>query len=262
LHNAGNVLNGVNISAATVTEMLRSSKLDKMGKAVEMIKSHASDLPTFLTQDEKGKKIPGYLSKITDVLGKEQQALLEEMGSVQRSLQHIQHIVSAQQTFAKGAVLLEKVDIAAIVEEALGLNKLAGGSISVVKAFAKCPKIETDKHLVMQILLNLFNNAAKAVGARGEEARITIRLEQVERDGSGYARIVVADNGMGIAAENLAKIFTYGYSTWDNGHGFGLHGSANAARQLNGELSAASDGPGCGAAFTLDLPRNLQKCTA
>ena len=66
--------------------------------------------------------------------------------------------------------------------------------------------------------------------------------------------IAVMDNGTGIAPENLTRVFSHGFTTKKDGHGFGLHSGALAARELGGTLSAHSDGPGKGAVFTLKLP--------
>ncbi len=67
-------------------------------------------------------------------------------------------------------------------------------------------------------------------------------------------QIAVSDNGVGIPPENLTRIFAHGFTTRKNGHGFGLHSGALAAKQLGGNVLAQSDGPGHGATFTLDLP--------
>jgi signal transduction histidine kinase len=67
----------------------------------------------------------------------------------------------------------------------------------------------------------------------------------------------VADNGIGIAPENLTRIFQYGFTTRKSGHGFGLHSSALTARELGCNLTASSDGADCGATFTLELPCHL-----
>jgi signal transduction histidine kinase len=66
--------------------------------------------------------------------------------------------------------------------------------------------------------------------------------------------IVVRDNGVGIPAANLPRIFTFGFTTRKEGHGFGLHSSANAANELGGTLRGESGGPGRGSVFTLELP--------
>jgi signal transduction histidine kinase len=66
--------------------------------------------------------------------------------------------------------------------------------------------------------------------------------------------IAISDNGIGIAPEILPRIFTHGFTTRANGHGFGLHSAALAAQDLKGSLQGTSAGLGRGATFTLDLP--------
>lgn len=76
----------------------------------------------------------------------------------------------------------------------------------------------------------------------------------VQRSGDAAAQISVADRGVGIAAENLTRIFSHGFTTRPEGHGFGLHSCVLAAREMRGSLTVHSDGAGQGAIFTLDLP--------
>jgi signal transduction histidine kinase len=66
--------------------------------------------------------------------------------------------------------------------------------------------------------------------------------------------ITVIDNGVGIPPENLTRIFNHGFTTRKGGHGFGLHSSALAAKELGGSLTVHSEGWGLGAVFTLELP--------
>jgi signal transduction histidine kinase len=103
----------------------------------------------------------------------------------------------------------------------------------------------------MQILINLVRNAKYACDESGRtDKQITVRTTS---DGQGV-KIAVIDNGVGIPAENLTRIFNHGFTTRKTGHGFGLHSGALAARELGGSLSAQSDGPGMGAVFTLAIP--------
>jgi signal transduction histidine kinase len=67
-------------------------------------------------------------------------------------------------------------------------------------------------------------------------------------------RISVIDNGVGIPAQNMDRLFTHGFTTRQSGHGFGLHSGALAAQELGGTLHAESEGAGRGAAFILELP--------
>ena len=57
-----------------------------------------------------------------------------------------------------------------------------------------------------------------------------------------------------IPAASLGRIFTLGFTTRKDGHGFGLHSAALAAAEMGGSLVAESDGLGQGATFTLELP--------
>ena len=113
------------------------------------------------------------------------------------------------------------------------------------------PNVSTDKHKVMEILINLVRNAKYACDDSGRpEKRITLRTRS---DGQRFT-IAVIDNGVGIPAENLTRIFNHGFTTRKDGHGFGLHSGALAAKELGGSLRVQSAGPGQGATFTLELP--------
>jgi signal transduction histidine kinase len=105
---------------------------------------------------------------------------------------------------------------------------------------------------VLQILVNLIHNAKYALDASGRADRqLTVRVGLAREN---WLEVKVADNGIGIPAENLTRIFSLGFTTRKGGHGFGLHSGANAAKEMGGTLQAQSDGAGKGAQFTLELP--------
>jgi signal transduction histidine kinase len=94
-------------------------------------------------------------------------------------------------------------------------------------------------------------NSIQSITAYGpEKKQLALRLCRTQ----DRVRFVVIDNGVGIAAENLARIFSHGFTTKKDGHGFGLHSCILMARGLGGSLTAKSEGPGKGATFTLELP--------
>ena len=111
--------------------------------------------------------------------------------------------------------------------------------------------MKTDRHKVMQILVNLLSNAKHALDHSDGDRRMKVRVVQNQE---GLLEIAVIDNGVGIPPENLSRIFSHGFTTKKMGHGFGLHSGALAAKELGGTLKAHSDGPGLGATFTLTLP--------
>jgi len=114
------------------------------------------------------------------------------------------------------------------------------------------PPVVADRHKVLMILINLISNAKYAMDAVPEGKRHL--LLKVARAQGDRVRLEVSDTGMGIAPELLTRIFQYGFSTREQGHGFGLHSSALAARELGGTLTVHSGGPGQGASFSLELP--------
>ena len=255
LHNVGNVLNSVSVSATLVGDRLRRSKVTNLRRATAMLREQNGHLAEFLTTDPKGKLLPEYLGTAADQLFAEQTELVAEMDSVGLHIEHIKEIVSMQQNYAKVSGVYENLRPQELVEDALRLNVAAfeRHHIDLSREFEKdLPKICVDRHKFLQILINLLRNAKHAMEDKPEgERQMVIRVGLA---GPGRVKIVVSDNGIGIPAENLAKIFNHGFTTKKDGHGFGLHSGANAAKEMNGNLVARSKGPGQGAEFTLELP--------
>ena len=254
LHNVGNVLNSVNVAATLVSDMVRRSKAVNLARLAAMLKEHGQDLSAFLTQDEKGKQIPGYLEQLGKHLADEQQHLLRELDEMRKSVDHIRDIVATQQGYAKVGGTIEPVIASDLVEMALRmqLTALTRHDVTVNRQYSPVPTVLAEKHKVLQILNNLIRNAKQAMEANLDgQKHLTIRIAP---NGQGGVSIQVQDNGMGIAPENQAKIFSHGFTTRSSGHGFGLHSAALAAKEMGGSLTVHSEGTGKGATFSLDLP--------
>jgi signal transduction histidine kinase len=254
LHNVGNVLNSVNVSATLVAELSQKSQGAGVARVVALMREHERDLGTFITSDSRGKHLPTYLAHLAEHLRYEQDTMVRELDSLRTNVGHIKDIVAMQQSYAKVSGVSEIVGAVALMEDCLRLNAgaLSRHQIEVIRDFDGDPSLNVDKHKVLQILVNLVRNAKHACEDSGEShRRITLRV----RDADGRVRISVVDNGVGIAPENLTRIFNHGFTTRASGHGFGLHSGALAARELGGSLTVRSEGVGRGATFTLDLPR-------
>ena len=262
LHNVGNVLNSVNVSAGIIGSKLSDSKDQGLAKAVQLMNEHATDLGDFLTRDAKGKALPGYLNKLVAALAAEKQSIAQELESLIRSIDHIKDIVATQQSYSGATSVVESVQIKDLIEDALRINaaSITRHQITVIKEYVDVPLLLLDKHLVLQILVNLIGNAKHAMeGMHDQLHQISLRTQIAGPADRPRLRIRVADNGEGIGPENLAKLFGHGFTTRKNGHGFGLHSCALAAKEMEGTITAHSDGPGQGAAFTLELPINLPR---
>lgn len=257
LHNVGNVLNSVNISADLVTRKLRSSKALGLGRAVQLINERQGDLGTFFTEDEKGKLLPGYLNQLVDAIALEKQGMTDELAQLSKSVDHIKDIVATQQHYAGASTLKEPVHISALMDDALRMNAgaLSRHNVTVVKHYAQVPEILADKHRLLLIMVNLISNAKYAMSNLVDRPRQMTLTVQPRDDAT--LQISVKDDGEGIPAENMTRIFTHGFTTRKEGHGFGLHSCALAAVEMNGQLTAHSDGPGLGAMFTLTIPMVL-----
>ncbi len=255
LHNVGNVLNSVNVSATVVVDRLRQSRITGLQKTVRLLEQHAGDLGRFFTEDPKGKLVPDYLGKLYWQLDNERNELIGELAGLTRNLDHIKEIVTMQQSYAKVDGLTEAVSPAVLLEDALRLNEdaLVRSQVTVERDYdGSAPKVKVDRHKVLEILVNLVTNARHAVcSADRRDRRIRVRVgPPCQRRVS----VEVEDNGIGIPAENLVRVFQHGFTTKKNGHGFGLHSGALAARQMGGSLTVKSAGPGQGATFRLELP--------
>ena len=254
LHNVGNVLNSVNVSAGLVVEKLRRSKAPKLAKAAALLTEHNGHLGEYLTNDPNGQKLPGYLAKLGEFFVVENAELLEEVDQLGRNIEHIKEVVAMQQSYAKVSGVFENLPAHRLLEDAIAMNigAFERHGVKVERKFSAVPLVRVDRHKVLQILINLIRNAKYALDeVERTDKTITLSVFAINERA---VHIVVADNGIGIPPENLTRVFAHGFTTREEGHGFGLHSGANAAHAMGGSLSVASAGPGQGATFTLELP--------
>jgi two-component system sensor histidine kinase ChiS len=254
LHNLGNILNGVTISSSLIEEKLQRSKIPKLQKVAEMLKEHAHDLPGFIADDNRGKVLPAFITQLSEHLEAELTALFDEVDALRACTEHAAGVISTQQSFAMPHSAMREVIAASdLMERALVLGRgaFAMRGVSLDCDLACEASVMVDANKVLQILLNLFANARHAVAALPDSQR-QVKLRTAISDGGVI--LVVSDNGIGISSIHLPLIFNQGFTTREGGHGFGLHSSANWARELGGKLTCASAGLGHGATFTLELP--------
>ncbi len=253
LHNVGNVLNSVNVSASLVAGKIRESRVDNLVALIHILEQHSGDLQAFLATDPKGQRVLPYLAKLGGHLQSERDSMMNELELLTSHVGHIKQIVATQQSYAKVSGQVENIRLAELVDDAFRILEpgLVRHEIKVERDFETLPLIAAEKHTILQILLNLLRNAKQALDDwNGEKTiRVSIRRLGVDR-----VSLSVQDSGPGLPAENLTRIFGHGFTTKADGHGFGLHSCALAAGQMGGSLRAESGGPGRGAAFTLVLP--------
>jgi signal transduction histidine kinase len=219
-----------------------------------MLREKNGQLGEFLTNDPKGQLLPNYLADLSQHLENERLEARAEIELLTRNIEHIKDIVAMQQTYARVSGLSEVLPVESLIEDALQLNmdSFTRHRITVVRDFAIVPSVTVDKHKALQILVNILRNAKHAMDeSQPNEKRLTLRIR---KQNESAVAIAVSDTGVGIAPENLTRIFSHGFTTRKDGHGFGLHSAALAAQQMGGRLLAQSEGPGHGATFVFELP--------
>lgn len=253
LHNVGNVLNSVTVSANLVIETLARSRLPNLGKACNLLQTNLAGCGPFLTEDPRGRQLPEYLLNLARTLEEERASIHQELEQLRKNIEHIRDIVSMQQSFAKSRQMEGPADLNQLLDDAIRINEagIERHGIRLERDYGKLPTVVVDSHRFLQIIVNLISNAKYALDrAEGAERRVCIQSRLL----GDRVQVMVSDNGCGIRPEHLSRIFEHGFTTRKEGHGFGLHSAALAAAQMKGSLSVQSEGTNQGACFTLDLP--------
>lgn len=261
LHNVGNVLNSINVSATCAKDRVSNSKLPGLVKIVNLLEEYKDDLANFISNDPKGQQLPKYLSMLAQTLDHEHEQSHEDLQRLVSHVEHANEIVGMQQAYAGSTGTIQEISPAEICDQALTMctDSFEKYRIELVRDFRETPNIMCDKHKLLQIVVNLIRNAKDAVVEYdGTDRRIILTVKTSPKD---HVQIQVRDSGTGIETENLTQIFQHGFTTKKDGHGFGLHSSANAATEIKGSLSAHSEGLGKGAWFILDIPVNRKDTT-
>lgn len=264
LHDIGNALTSISTSAELLQERLENADRDRLRDVVGLLEEHRDDLPGFLLHDDRGKQLIPYLQHLARRTSERRDEQVRLVETMRKNLCHVADIVIQQNAYTGVVAMVENVAPAELVEDALLIiaTALERRGVTIHRDLAAIAPITVARHKVVQILVNLISNAINAIAASGRsDGAITVAVREAEEIGDPdgvsdhIVRFRVADNGAGVAAEDLGKLFRYGYTTGKKGHGLGLHGSLLTARDLGGGLTVTSPGPGHGAEFTLSLGR-------
>ncbi len=256
LHNVGNILNSVGVTIFLIKERVRELKVDVLARISDQFQECGESLTLPLTSEDRGRKLPSLISSLSEHLITEKAALQKELGALTEHVEHITHIVNLQQSSCKVGTMNEYVSIPELVSDAVQISQasLTQQGVEIKFDFEDLPSVLLDRHKVLQILINLIRNAEYALLSNGNgEKSILVRVRKLD---DHHLCIDVMDSGIGISKEDMAMIFSHGFTTKKDGHGFGLHSGALDAKAMGGALSVRSDGPGKGATFTLELPYN------
>jgi signal transduction histidine kinase len=220
-------------------------------RRVRLLGEVAHELRTPLTV------IDGYVEAMIDGVLPTSPENLAQIGEETRRLRRLGEDLSALSKAEEGRLALQIVsaDAGAVAQQAaerLRPQAEDAGVDLVVRPAVAALAVQCDPDRIAQVVTNLVGNALRATNSGGT-IWVTARSE------AGQALIEVADDGIGLAPPQLAKVFERFYRVsgariGESGSGIGLTISRGIARAHGGELSAASAGLGEGAKFTLSLP--------
>jgi signal transduction histidine kinase len=258
LHNVGNVLNSLGVASATAQMRLKAWQVHRVGMVAAMLDENRGTLAEFLTNDDRGRRVPEYLTSLAARLESDAEATRQDFDAISGHVQYLCQIIQAQQSFARVGGAHDEVDVSELIETALTLKGQDLNGVAITRDIGDVPIVRTDRYKLLQIIVNFIANAHDAVIENGStEPRIAIRVRTV----LDRLEIAVEDSGIGIAPELLARVWEFGFTTKTHGHGFGLHSAAVAAQQLGGSISAESGGVGQGARFLVTIPINSAALT-
>ncbi len=250
LHNVGNILNSIMVSAETLDETQKKSSLAGLRKANGLLMTNINNLEDFIINNPKGKKLMEYYLQLEKNFLKEHENGIIQLQRIQDKIQDINQVIKGQEKFLHSEIFLQNHNIIEIIKDVLTIieNDLKSRKINVVNHFDEIPNVKIQKTKLVNILTNIINNAADAMEEVSDTSRdLHIFVQKINNE----ILIKIKDSGCGIPENHIKEIFFNGFTTKANADGFGLHTCANHMKEMNGTISADSDGPDKGTTITL-----------
>ncbi|MGH8249213.1 MAG: CHASE4 domain-containing protein [Steroidobacteraceae bacterium] len=253
LHNIGNAMTPLGVRLARLRERLRDAPTADVERALaERSQEPAgsarqSDLDDFLrlTSGELAAGITG---------------LAGDVEVITRQVAIVQAALAEQSRSSRAPTVIEAAELPSIIEQSLEVvpdSCREQLSIELDPSVRAVGTVHVARTVLRMVLQNLVINASEAIRAAGRErGRLRFSACRIGEGDRHKLQIDCVDTGVGIATENLERVFEKGYSTKrENGNlGIGLHWCATAVMALGGRIWATSDGHDRGAAFHLVIP--------
>jgi signal transduction histidine kinase len=258
LHNVSNVLNSVKIAAQMVNEIAKRSVISEYEKANRVLRSNLDSLEDFVKTDPKVVSLLKFYLELESPFKAEKENIISHIKRLNEKIDTIAEIVIAQQKHAAVGGATDFHSLESVISDTLEIISVSKREfkIQITMDIPQLPKVRIHKTKFVHILINLLNNAKDSMLENPEEYRkLTISASKEDC----HILLKISDTGTGIEKSDLKKIFSHGFSTKKDGHGFGLHSSANYMTEMGGDIWAESEGAGKGATFCLTIPTENKK---
>jgi two-component system, NtrC family, sensor kinase len=241
------------VRLANLGERLRQAPTGEVEQAVRELQERGCDAQRRLDLEE-------FVRLACQDLAATVRGAQEDVAVMARQTTLVQTTLAEQMRSTRNDHVIEPVRLTELVSQSLEIvpdacrQRLAVESDETLRRLGAVRIARTVLRLVLQ---NLIINAADAVRDAGKDKGVLrLSAEIVRQDDVRQLHLQCRDDGVGIAPQNLQRIFEKGFSTKspETNHGIGLHWCANAINALGGRIWAASEGPGRGASMHLMVP--------
>ena len=199
------------------------------------------------------KATPDYLQGLAGSLRSDQDTLRQLLETLHDNIRHIHDVIRDQQRHTEHSAKASPVNLKTVLEEAIGCCQasLDQDRISVQLSDPLSVTVQSNRSLLLQVLINIIGNAQLAMRDNGAKPR-TLRIDVEALQNSML--IQFHDSGCGMTEETMQKVFDAHFTTRESGTGLGLHFSAITLKRLGGSIRASSEGLGHGSTFVIELP--------
>ncbi|MCP5023551.1 MAG: HAMP domain-containing protein [bacterium] len=253
LHNVGNSLNSVGVSARLAKEKLIELPVHDLEVISLVLKSNHDELHNYLTEDERGKTLPAYMEALSNRIQVETEQLGEEISELLNGISGIEHLVTSLQSTGGAGSLIEHFDLAEQVDSIIEINGALveeTNSSCIIRDYDSVGKVDLDRHKLSEVVLHLLRACQRQV-TTDWLVEITVGIRW---DSDGKISITVADNGGGLDESELARVFAMDSTIGESDPRAGLHQASTSAIEMGAELTAHSEGLGMGTCYRLLLP--------
>ena len=259
LHNIGNAINSVTTGIETVRSLIADDLLvNRLTALAEAMQQHEDNLGDYIANDPQGQKVLPFLLTLSRDFSVADGKLRQTVERIRNRTGHIVDIIRTQNSYQGTSTTRKDINLAVTISDAIKMlqDSIDKRQIQIEIDCDNAPEeIRIQESQFHQMLVNLIKNSIEAIdefanaGELTEAPRIQIRAYI---DGE-FLCIDITDNGIGIAPEEINKIFSAGFTTKEGGSGLGLHSSANFMISSGGKIQPFSEGKGKGTTIRLTL---------
>ncbi len=253
LHNVGNSLNSVGVSARLAQEKLIEFPIHDLEVISLVLKSNHDKLYKYLTEDARGQTLPTYMEALSQRIHMETKQLGDEIAELLQGISWIEHLVTSLESSGGAGNLIERLDLAEQLNSVVDISGAFANetnSVSIIRDYSSVGKVDLDRHKLSEVVLHLLR-ACLRQATPDQPLEITVGIHA---DSNGAITITVADNGEGLEERELTRVFAMDNTTGEGDSHAGLHHASTSAIEMGAELTAHSKGPGTGTTYRLLLP--------